>query len=35
MIFDIMTPDVADMRRVMERFAQEVRPGMGKAKGKK
>jgi alkanesulfonate monooxygenase SsuD/methylene tetrahydromethanopterin reductase-like flavin-dependent oxidoreductase (luciferase family) len=35
MIFDIMTPDVAEMRRVMERFAQDVRPGLEKAKGKR
>jgi probable F420-dependent oxidoreductase len=35
MIFDIMTPDVAEMRRIMERFAQDVRPGVGKTKGKK
>jgi len=25
MIFDVMTPDVTEIRRVMERFAQEVR----------
>jgi hypothetical protein len=34
MIFDIMTPDVAEMRRVMERFAQDVRPGLEKARVK-
>lgn len=28
MIFDVQTPDVTDMRRVMERFAQDVRPGV-------
>jgi hypothetical protein len=33
MIFDIMTPDIAEMRRVMERFAQDVRPGVEQVKG--
>jgi len=28
MIFDIPTPDVTEIRRVMERFAQDVKPGM-------
>jgi probable F420-dependent oxidoreductase len=28
LIFDVMTPDVAEIRRVMERFAQDVRPGV-------
>ncbi len=28
MIFDLQTPDVADMRRVMERFAKDVMPGV-------
>ena len=28
MIFDIMTTDVAEMQRVMERFAREVTGGM-------
>lgn len=28
MIFDLQTPEVAEMRRVMERFAQDVRPGV-------
>jgi hypothetical protein len=28
MIFDVMTPEVADIRRVMERFAQNVKPGV-------
>jgi probable F420-dependent oxidoreductase len=28
MVFDIMTPDVTEMRQVMERFAHDVRPGV-------
>jgi hypothetical protein len=28
MVFDIMTTDVTEMRRVMAHFAQEVRPGV-------
>ncbi len=28
MVFDIMTSDIAEMQRVMDRFASEVRPGV-------
>ena len=28
MVFDIMTSDIAEMQRVMDRFASDVRPGV-------